>query len=214
MARRSDHTRDELHALILDAARNIVERKGLAGLTIRALGDSIGYSSGTLYNLFQGLDDIVIHLNAATLDELHDELVAVPKGADVEATLCALADCYAHFTTRRPLLWGLLFQDLPNRSPRPNWYYRRMDRLLTLVEDALAPLFGSDREAEKRDAARVLWSGLHGMCMLAAEGAVVSKREVRRLSTALVTKYVSGLRSSRSVASDAALPRQPRASIP
>ena len=199
MARRSDHTREQLHTMILDAARAIVEQDGLAGLTIRRIGKEIGYSSGTLYNLFDDLDDIVVHLNGATMDALFDEVSAVPVGGDVEAALHALADPYLRFVKRRPLLWGLLFQNLPNRSARPDWYYERMARLFTLLDDALDPLFGSEQQEAKRDAARVLWSGLHGMCTLAAEGAVLSWDDVERLKSDLIGVYVAGLRQSTEV---------------
>ena len=180
--------------MILDAARGIVERDGFAGLTIRRIGEAIGYSSGTLYNLFNDLEDIVVHVNGATLDALYDELVAVTAGDDAEATLHALADPYLRFVERRPLLWGLLFQNSLSGSPRPDWYYNRMDRLFTILEDALDPIFKSGPLEAKRDAARVLWSGLHGMCTLATEGAVLSWDEVRRLATDLITNYVAGLR--------------------
>ena len=194
MARRSDHTREELHAMILDAAREIVERDGFAGLTIRRIGESIGYSSGTLYNLFDDLDDIVVHLNAATLDALYAELAEIPAGDDVEETLRAHADVYLRFVEQRPLLWGLLFQTMPTRSPRPDWYYSRMDRLFALLENAFEPIFGSEPRQAKTDAARVLWSGLHGMCNLATEGAVLTWDEVKRLSDGLIGNYVAGLR--------------------
>ncbi len=196
MARRSDHTREQLHAMIIDAARDIVEQDGLAGLTIRRIGKEIGYSSGTLYNLFDDLDDIVLHLNAATLETLFRDLAAVPASDGVEASLHALADPYLRFVERRPLLWGLLFQSLPNRSPRPDWYYDRMGRLFMLLEDALDPIFGAGQQQAKRDAARILWSGLHGMCTLAAEGAVLSWDDVRRLKSELIRTYVAGLGQS------------------
>jgi AcrR family transcriptional regulator len=183
--------------MILDAARNIAEREGLAGLTTRAIADAIGYSSGTLYNLFTDLDDIVVHLNGTTLDELSQRLAAVPSGDNAEATLHRLADCYMAFVASRPRLWGLLFQDLPNRSARPDWYYGRMDHLFAQLEGALDPLFSPVSAAAKRDAARIVWSGVHGMCTLAAEGAVLSWADARRLSAVFIANFVSGLRRSK-----------------
>ena len=44
MARRSDHTRDELRRMALDAARAIVEEDGLRGLSTRRLAKAIGYT--------------------------------------------------------------------------------------------------------------------------------------------------------------------------
>ncbi|MEX2650096.1 MAG: TetR/AcrR family transcriptional regulator [Alphaproteobacteria bacterium] len=194
MARRSDHSHEELNALILDAARGVLEKEGLAGLTTRRIGQAIGYSPGTLYNRFKDLDDIVVNVNAATLDELYAELAAVAAGGDAAATLRALVARYLDFTTRRPKLWALLFQTSPDAAPRPDWYYAKMGRLFSLVEAALAPLFGTGREQERRDMARLLWAGLHGLCTLAAEGAVLTWDDVRRLSDLLIATTIAGLR--------------------
>ena len=196
MARRSDHTREELHVMILDAAREIVAQKGFANLTIRQIGEAIGYSSGTLYNVFDGVDDIVLHLNATTLDSLCDELAAVPVGEDIEAMLFSLAEGYIRFVETRPHLWGLLFQKPSTRKPRPDWYEERVERSFALLDSALDPVFKSGSEEARREAALVLWSGLHGMCTLATEGIVLSWDEVRRLSKALVTNYVAGLQQT------------------
>lgn len=67
MARRPDHSRDELYALAMNAARGIVERDGIRGLTARNIATAIGYSPGTLYNLFDNLDDLALQINGATL---------------------------------------------------------------------------------------------------------------------------------------------------
>lgn len=191
MARRSDHSREELHAMILDAAREIVERDGLAGLTIRRIGGAIGYSPGTLYNLFDDLDDIVIQVNGMTLDAVADTLAAIPPSDDPEATLRAIVVAYVCFVERQPLLWTLLFQ-----VPLTDRNHHRVDRLFTILEGALDLLLDSQSPKAKRDAARVLWSGVHGMCALATEGAVLSWDEVRRLAIDLVTNYVAGLRQA------------------
>ena len=68
MARRSDHSREELYALILDSARSIVEEDGFSGLTARRVASSIGYAPGTIYNLFSNLDDLILHLRGKVLD--------------------------------------------------------------------------------------------------------------------------------------------------
>jgi len=51
MGRRSIHSAEELRELIIQAATDIVERDGLAGLSAREIAKRIGYSPGTLYNV-------------------------------------------------------------------------------------------------------------------------------------------------------------------
>ena len=74
MARRSDHTREELRRMALDAARAIIESDGLRALSTRRLAKAIGYTPGTLYQLFEDLDDLIIEVNVETLDALHAAL--------------------------------------------------------------------------------------------------------------------------------------------
>ena len=57
MARRSDHSREELYELALEKAGEIAEKEGLRGLTARGVAREIGYTIGTLYNIFEDLDD-------------------------------------------------------------------------------------------------------------------------------------------------------------
>ena len=74
MGRRSTHTPEQLRQLILDAAQSIIETNGLAGLSAREIARRIGYSPGTIYNVFQNLDDVVLHIEARVLDALDERL--------------------------------------------------------------------------------------------------------------------------------------------
>ena len=61
MARRSDHSREELYDLALESARVIAEIEGLRGLAARRIARDIGYTVGTIYNLFDhGAGDAVV----------------------------------------------------------------------------------------------------------------------------------------------------------
>lgn len=71
MARRSDHSRDELREMALTAAEQIVLENGYESLSARKVASAIGYTVGTLYLVFENLDDLVLQVNARTLDRLH-----------------------------------------------------------------------------------------------------------------------------------------------
>ena len=55
MARRTTHGSDGLRQAILETARSIIEESGLPGLSAREIAVRIGYSPGTLYNIFRNL---------------------------------------------------------------------------------------------------------------------------------------------------------------
>ena len=80
MGRRSSHTPQQLRALVLDAAQEIIEAQGLAGLSAREIARRIGYSPGTIYNVFANLDDVVLNVEARVLDALDRRLGEVQQG--------------------------------------------------------------------------------------------------------------------------------------
>ena len=76
MGRRSIHTPDELRELIIEATTEIVEQVGLEGLSAREIAKRVGYSPGTLYNVFGSYDELLLRVNARTLDHWYAFLQA------------------------------------------------------------------------------------------------------------------------------------------
>jgi AcrR family transcriptional regulator len=198
MARRSDHSRAELMALALDAAREIVAREGFRGLTARRVAQRIGYSVGTLYNVFENLDDLIVHLDASLLDRLYAAVTDGQPEIDIEVALKALAGRYIAFVETNRNEWDLMFEHkLPPGQDLPEWYYTKLRRLLALVEDTLAPLFGAGDAAARARAARVLWAGVHGIATLAGTGklSIITAEGAGELIDTLIETYVAGMRA-------------------
>ena len=202
MGRRSSHTPEELRELILRATEDLIEQNGLAGLTAREIARSIGYSAGTLYNCFQHLDDLILHVEARVLDNLDRVLAGLQSTAKPEDNVRRLALSYLAFTLERPKLWNLLFEHhLPPTMPVPSWYQDKLDALLARVESALRPLATNISPAELQRAARVLWAGVHGITSLATAEKLsnVTHDTAQRLVDDLVTNYLAGMRSRANV---------------
>lgn len=198
MARRSDHSRDELYDLALAAARTIVTEQGFAALTARRVAQAMGYTPGTLYNLFANRDDLVLHVNAGTLELLRAALAEHHMTGDPATDLEALLTIYEIFLAGHANLWRMLFQHhLPDGQPLPDGYRDRLNGLLGIIETALAPCFPPGREAERRDTARVLWAGLHGIRSLADDAKLdlLSDRPAGDLSRLLVRRVLAGLKA-------------------
>ena len=69
------------------AGNEIAKTEGLAGLTARRIAKKIGCSVGTLYNVFDSLDTLIIHLNGTTFDALYEELKQIEASNDVGTTV-------------------------------------------------------------------------------------------------------------------------------
>ena len=55
---------------LIFTGREIVEYKGFSGLSARKVVREIGYTVGTLYNVFDNFTELVCHTNSNTLDDL------------------------------------------------------------------------------------------------------------------------------------------------
>jgi AcrR family transcriptional regulator len=198
MGRRSDHSREELRAMVMTTAERIAEAEGLHGLGARKIMREIGYSIGTFYQLFENLDELIVALNGRTLDELYEECSSAAREGGPETRLSALADHYIRFAREHAKRWSILFEHrLPDGAALPAWHYEKILRLLATLEAAMAPLFLTGQEAERLHTARVLWSSLHGICSLEASNKLAETESVEAMSETLISNFLAGLRVSR-----------------
>jgi AcrR family transcriptional regulator len=189
--------------LILDAAQEIIEAQGLVGLSAREIARRVGYSPGTIYNIFANLDDVLLNVEGRVLDALDARLSDIQKSegsAGTEGRLIRIAHGYLAFTQERPRLWSLLFEHhMPAGTELPPWYQQKLEGLMGQIERALAPHFPPGAEADLRRAARVLWAAVHGITSLstAAKLPVVKTEAAGRLIDDLVGTYLAGLAGQR-----------------
>ena len=95
MARRSDHSRDEIRQLVLEACMRIIDEQGLEGLSARKIASEIGYTPGTLYLVFENLDDIVMQALSGRLDAVFEAMsTAIGRARTPETRLLRLAQAY------------------------------------------------------------------------------------------------------------------------
>lgn len=168
MARRSDHSREQIRQMALNAAETIIAKEGYKGLTTRNVALSIGYTVGTLYLVFENLDDLVLQVNSRTLDALYEWLRARRGNSNaIREDLLALADAYIDYAQTETARWNLLFEYVAEQgNDLPDWYLTKLNTIFSLVEGTLKPLAEQRTEVEIQQVARVLWASVHGICTL------------------------------------------------
>ena len=166
MARRSEHSLEELKAMVLDAAEAIVIEDGFSALKVRKIALEIGYTVGSIYMVFTNMADLVMQVNARTLDAIAAQLEQV-QDCRAEQTIEALAMTYLNYASQNFNRWRNIFEyPLPADAEIPDWYQEKVDNVFAAVEARFAELAPELSEDQRKLAARALWCGVHGICML------------------------------------------------
>ncbi|EEW11374.1 TetR/AcrR family transcriptional regulator [Vibrio mimicus] len=170
MARRNDHTREELVALTLDRVKQFLDTHSYHELSLRKVATMIGYVPSTLVNVFGNYNLLLLHVVAQTLDELAQEAQQAVKSTPYpKDALYQLAYCYHDFAKHNPYRWQLIFEHNMNGEALPEWQAQRIDNMTSMLEGLLKVIAPLRSEQEVLQASRVLWSGVHGITVLSVD---------------------------------------------
>lgn len=196
MGRRNEHTREELREIALQAAEELVTTHGLAGLSTRKVVARIGYTVGSLYMVFRNLDDLIAQVNERTLDILYATLnAAVAAQPPPDAALRALGQAYITFALTHTHRWQAIYEHrMPEGQSVPESFAEKVARMFELVQRQLTLLCPHRAPDEIALAARALWSGIHGICILGLDQKLeaVGGRSVQDVTTSLLDNYLRG----------------------
>ena len=189
---RGEHDRGGFIAHVAQAAESLVRNEGLRALGMRRLAAAIGYAPNSIYNAVGDLDQVVLRVNARTLERLHAALAAaIDPRRPPRDNAFALADAYLVFVAADPRVWSLLFEHVAAPDvPFPDWYAEALARATGLVETVLAPLIPD--AIERGRAVAALWAALHGLASLSTSNklGVLVPDSPRLLARMLVGRFL------------------------
>jgi AcrR family transcriptional regulator len=184
MGRRSDHSREELEALILEEGHRHMAESGFARFSSREVAKRIGYSVGTLYNVFGSYDRLVVAINTRTFDLwaafLEQRLASQPQDR-----IAALVEGYFQFASENTNIWMAIYDHrLPAGVDMPDDYARQRAGLTeVVVREVAAVLPPGARDGAPR-LARSLVATVHGHCTFALNGSFALLGETAPLEMA------------------------------
>jgi AcrR family transcriptional regulator len=195
MARRSDHTKDELKEMAVTAGYNLIKSQGFSKFSARKVAAEIGYTVGTIYNIFDSHDHLILHINARTLDGWYASLEETIATSKKPPNIHNLAKFYIDYSAKHYNEWSALFEHtISTDIELPEWYIPKMRRFFDLVETIVMPHVKNNRRKARRSA-RVLWAGIHGICILSLSRKLdlVESESATILAKSFVDNYLRGL---------------------
>ena len=193
MGRRSDHTRAELEQLITGAGHTLLAEVGYQRFSAREVAKRIGYSVGTIYNVFESLDDLMLAINGRTFLLWADAITQRLAGAGPDR-IAVLVDSYFDFANTNRNLWLAIYDHrLPPGVPFPERYARQRGVLTRIVEDEIAATLPPATRDRAPELARSLLATVHGHCVFALNGtfALLEERDPQGAALARVREVLA-----------------------
>lgn len=170
MGRRSDHSRPELREMIVAEGHRQISEVGFARFSAREVAKRIGYSIGTIYNVFGSYDQLILAINGRTLDLWLDYLESRLAGATDDRLRVAVG-AYFEFAVVHRHAWHALYDfRLADDEPMPEYYQHKVTEITAVVEREIAGALPSEHAGEAPALARSLLATVHGHCFFTLNG--------------------------------------------
>lgn len=144
MRDRRAERREATRAEILEAAQQLIREHGVAGLSLRDLGQQVGMRAQSLYSYFDGkhaIYDALFHQGATALLE---RTVALELVDDPRAKVRRMSRLFFDFCVEDPARYQLLFQrTIPGFEPSPESFAPSVEDL-EITRHALIEAGGTD----------------------------------------------------------------------
>jgi AcrR family transcriptional regulator len=165
----------DLHEALLRAAEQVLERDGLAGLTLRAVAREAGVSHAAPTHHFGDLTGLLSELAAIGFRQFGAAMAAARASA---ATLpergMASAKAYVAYAQAHPGMYGLMFRSERLDYSRPSLHEASEASFAGLARGVGASrqeqISGESLSLDQAAAIASAWSLVHGFTMLLLEG--------------------------------------------
>jgi AcrR family transcriptional regulator len=165
MARRGHHTLEQIKNMVLVAAEDLVINGGLTQLRVRNIAVKIGYTVGSIYMVFDNMNDLILHIKGRTLDAITGQMEQV-QCSNPEHCLEELAGVYIRYASENLNRWSMVFEHrLPEDAEIPEWYQKKVDNLYEKFETHFAMIAPELSHAQRRQTALAFLGGIHGICV-------------------------------------------------
>lgn len=197
MGRRSDHSRDELTRLFVDAGTAVMAEKGFAAFSAREVAKRVGYTIGTIHNVFGNVDGLVTAVNTASFVEWAQTLADHLDGAG-EDRIAALVAGYFAFAREHPHRWAAIYDHRPARETLSPEQQEMRGRLMRIVAAEVASALGRPVDEALGTFARSLVATVHGHCSFAITGswAAMGQHDPEAVALARVRESLAAARAA------------------
>ncbi len=190
----------KLHTALLDSAERRIAESTVGQLRARDLAADAGCSLGAIYNVFEDLDALILHVSLRTLQRIDLTMAQAGRAyadEDPIERMIKLANAYLEFVDGNHNLWRALFDHtLPEDYELPQWIIDGQLELFRHIEEPLSLVMAGQEPKLISQTARSLFAAMHGIITLSVERRVVAPDAVEPQMEFILRNFVKGLSAS------------------
>jgi AcrR family transcriptional regulator len=163
----------DLRRALIDQALRIIDRHGVGGLTLRAVGEALGVSRTALYRHYSDKQSLVAAVAREGFRTLRQDLLeAWERDGRGQAGFQAMGEAYLRFAVAHPSHYRVMFGRFVESTARDPELIQEAEGAFQALVDALIALQrdGLARRDDPLLQARFVWSVVHGIAMLTIDG--------------------------------------------
>ncbi|MGG1687248.1 TetR/AcrR family transcriptional regulator [Pseudalkalibacillus sp. NRS-1564] len=181
--------------IVIQEALDIAERESYSKVTMATIARRLSIKSPSLYNHFDGLNDIKNGMAVSALNQFFNWLSEKTEHqTEGRESILALTEAYITFALQHP---GLYEATLMAANPLQSDVQEAGEAIVTLTMEAFEPYHLS--EMERIHIVRGLRSFLHGMVDLYRKGSFQRPIALEESYRIIVETYLSGLVNQRTI---------------
>jgi len=163
----------DLRRALIDQALRTIDKQGVEGLTLRAVGEALGVSRTALYRHFSDKQSLIAAVAREGFRTLRRDLLeAWERDGRGQAGFHAMGEAYLAFAVANPSHYRVMFGRFLESCVRdPELVQEAEGAFQALVEALVAQQReGLARRDDPVMLARFVWSVVHGIAMLTIDG--------------------------------------------
>ena len=194
MARRKEHTHEQIRHMAISAVVERLQCHGVDHLSLRKVAATIGYVPSTLINIFGSYQYLLLAVSEQTLLQLAAQLQVI-KPTTPKQTIEQMALVYSQFAFANRRCFRLVFElTMTDDQPLPAALLGLIKSLFSDVESQLSQYFPLACEQEVETMSRVLWGGIHGLTCLSLDGKLFETQScLQDMLMSHVSSYIDGM---------------------